>query len=345
MSKRLANLIMNYIPNNFTLLPSFNQLAVLMVICSITYPVTGRATETNADIPVLMVDDLEEGRSTPLRKQSDEDLFVTPEGQEFKSNHTEDSKRELADSYVAIMNFQQGDLLYGLKDSRRFIREKLQTIYHFGAVTIDSYNKTFLSINKDKTKNWKDLDEALESVLLEPDSGLDLVEDNHPWARNYAKFLFNDGIFDRIDDHVVAENRKFKKISCKYALIFSKLVGCKIHFVLDQLEFYPVVFKKVDDFGEEKFVESYTASELRYLYRMWMNNRKGIDHVYFYRSGKRLESPPWINRPTFWRNYRSKSDNRSVENQGLSESYHPEWQQDNLPTGKETGLFYLFNLE
>lgn len=317
---------MNYMPNKGHFITFCSNLRLFLTVCSIIYPLSGHATETNTETPVLG-ESIGEGCSTPPREvKVDENMFKTPEGPEHKINHTEEQKRALAASYVEIMGFQQGDLLYGLEDSRRFIRDMLQNRY--GAVTIDAYNNIYLSINKDKTKGWNDLDKEIESHVV--GEGSNLLEENHYWARNFAKFLFNDGIFDRIVDEVAAENRKFKKISCKYALIFSKLSGFKIHFVLDQLDLFPVVYKGGDEFTNEEFLKAYTASELRYLYRMWMNDNDSIDHVYFYRAGKRLESPPWVTHSTFWRNYKSKPDRKSEEKQRLSESCDPEWQQ-NIP--------------
>lgn len=290
-------------------------------------PSTGRAMENNSEILPALVDNFRESQGTPPHRITpDKGPLNTPEGKEHETNHTDQAKKELAETYVKIMNFQHGDLLYGLEESRQFIREILEK--QFGAVTIDSYNNVFLSINKAETRNWENLDIELESHLLEKNSKL--IEENHRWIKDYAKFLFNDGIFGHIEDSVVAENKKFKKVSCKYAVIFSKLWGSKIHFVLDQIDPSPVILKGVDDFdyfSGERYSNSYTASELRYLYRMWLNNHDSIDHVFFYHSGKRIESPPWVSRPEFWMRYKPKSHQRIETEQSLIE-FNPKCQQN-----------------
>lgn len=308
------------------------HLVILLVLCSSNEPLQCYATE-DLDESSALLSSIEQNPETPPHTtNSEDDMFNTPQGEEHKINRTEDRMKEVAEVYVKIMDFQQGDLLYGLDGSRQYIREILKK-RNLGAVTIDAYNKVFLSLDFSKIKNWEDLDEELESHVFDPNSGL--VEDNYYWAREYAKVLFKGGVFKWIDDQYFPEHRKFKKISCKHALIFSKKSGSKIHFILDQLDPGPVVLKGQDPFSDKNFKESYTASELRYLYRMWMNDSHSIEHVYFYKEGKKLEDPPWLIRPAFWKKYKARFGRTKEECEILSDCSELECEENTQVNGNK----------
>jgi len=183
------------------------------------------------------------------------------------------------------INFEKGDLLYGLQDVRTGVKPILASKVDDAVVIIDSVNNNLLeSLRKNDTSTYtKSSDEFIQSY----GSYLSDHEKYSPSNPQPGK-----------GDH----SEYLRRRACKAAIEFAILKrGKKIHFCLDGVNsFEPmdmgrVIFKSHDLKPDHGF----TASELRFIYRNWDRLKHAVK---FYRHYEEVPAP-WVESPNFWSQY------------------------------------------
>jgi len=101
-----------------------------------------------------------------------------------------------------------------------------------------------------------------------------------------------------------------KRRVCKGGILFVLNQGKRVHFILDNLDMKRVVHKDgkddlAENFGGAKH-RGYTGAELRSVYRM-RNNKKAMGQITFWENDKRV-SAPWITNPMLWAEYTPGSE-------------------------------------
>lgn len=174
-----------------------------------------------------------------------------------------------------VHNFKQGDLLYGLQWEARskYISSLEEKLGKNTLCTADRYNNKFLCgfINQD----WQDINRIMDQYNQE--SGHDFQSQSISEYRNDIIKNIKPGYFDRQR----GEYELFRRFS-KDAIIYAVKKGYNIHFLLDGLQMAPII-NKTSSLGT-----SYTASELRFIYRNW---EKLKNNIIFYEGGREVNAP------------------------------------------------------
>ncbi|QSH40451.1 hypothetical protein P0136_13200 [Lentisphaerota bacterium ZTH] len=179
-----------------------------------------------------------------------------------------------------VREFKKGDLIYGLNNIRQIYAVRIREKIDYKHVTVDTINNNYMFMY-DYDRNG--VPEELHGYFnyyrngsgygrKEPKKGIKADLDNQPW-----------------------DIRRL----CKSAIKYTVRKGFKIRFVVDGIDFARVVtkcrYQPYDDTYHED--DSYTASELRFIYRNWLTLKFNI---VFYSFGERIQ-PPWRNNPAAWR--------------------------------------------
>ncbi len=226
-----------------------------------------------------------------------------------------------------VENFAAGDLLYGLEDSRKKYISDIETKLKgdiFGSnhflCTADRYNNKFLC--QFEEKSFEEIQELLESnkifseekpsvnktIHTRPRPNLPNIDIDDAEKKEILKYTKD--IVGQIKSGYLNTPRQEKELFkrfCKDAISYTIQKGHKIHFLLDGLNMAQVT--EVE--GGDPNRESYTSSELRYIYRNW-GEFKG--HIIFYLNGK-TTNPPWTkeNRQS-WGSYTPKPRRHALDN-------------------------------
>lgn len=234
---------------------------------------------------------------SPRSESKTSSFLGTPESLQSKVLTPEIIKKDLPKIYLEIMKFQKGDLLYGLEGSRIEIRKLLESELKTKLITADKYNDLFIGSHTNILRKESDPEVVLQQFKS------NYSEEEIRRATSYAQFLREHGLSETLLDLNMGffEFESFKKKSCKKAILFTKAEGHKIHFILDLINMHEVLpGSRVNS----RYKESYTASELRFLYRLYLIHPSYVDHVIFYHKGE-IVRPPWESDPgpVFYRNY------------------------------------------
>jgi hypothetical protein len=199
-------------------------------------------------------------------------------------------------------DFQAGDLFYGLQ---KLARESYSLIAR-DKVTPDS---GFVFSEPAPTPEPVIQNSVLPRPNFAPEQNFYTTADvyNRAFGRSfktprdeeYKSFMLTaDGIKDGLTKKIVDNQSIFSaphlKFLCKRAIDFTVGHERKIRFLLDGLNLQDVTSKAT------RYGPSFTASELRYIYRNWDRFR---DHVVFYENGRRSEQTPWEIDPEAWEAY------------------------------------------
>ena len=185
-----------------------------------------------------------------------------------------------------IAHFKKGDLVYGLKNSRRPYTTYLDHKMLQPENTIENFfnNAYFIDDN---------LKEFEKKAALTPEQ------------EHYQDFLFAHLRYhpNRPGGKGKDDEPKIRR-SCKAAIEYVLRQGGTIHFVLDHINMDRVVNKEYEHPAKKEDCTklkdySFTASELRYIYRHQhlLKHLKG--HIVFYNGGAVCEAP-WESHPTPW---------------------------------------------
>jgi hypothetical protein len=249
--------------------------------------------------------------------QAEDHIATTPvKAKATKENLDGYYLSNIADSYVDLMDFQEGDLLYGLEAARAHTRRLLQeSLDAIQVVTVDPFNNLLPDPN--------DFDRPQEIILATPQS---LSPRDSQRFSIYFDFLRERKILEPLSDIGNDLNAApLARKACKLAILHTREIQRRIHFILDFLDMDAVIHKtdlsralvverptkkikpqptseskRVPKLEKDKF---FTASELRFLYRMWLKDPSSIEHVLFYKNGYRVE-PPWVDNRQQWRQYK-----------------------------------------
>jgi len=181
-------------------------------------------------------------------------------------------------------DFEQGDLAYGLNESRTAFFDLNGVILkrELGA-TIDSFAATgteheLLSYGIEKYPERQG--DFVETLLTHP---------KYSKIQSEVGFLYGNKVLD--DPEWVSRK-------CKAGLYWAAKRNITVHFVLDDIDMDRVVFKKD---------KSYTASELRWLFRNKDNDN--VKHVVKYWKDGGYVPAPWESDEgrELWENYKPKS--------------------------------------
>lgn len=176
------------------------------------------------------------------------------------------------------MNFQEGDLLYGLQ---REAREKYLTLIIKNLqkgqdvlCTADRYHsKIFLG--DDMTQ------ENIEMKLQKLES--EKEETNNQKIVHYGRGILSE-LKDKYKEKEFSDTQWLKRF-CKSAIDYTVKNGHKVHFLLKDLDQNQVVSR------QKKFTQasSYTSCELRYIFRNWDK----IKHSVIFYENDEITSAPW----------------------------------------------------
>lgn len=191
-------------------------------------------------------------------------------------------------------DFQAGDLLYGLQKPAR--ESHLWIVNH--KITPES-GFIFSEPTPEATPKPVTQPRGLPRPNFVPEQIIYATADVYnqsfgrafttPRDEDYKSFMLAaDGIAEDLAQGINENRSIFKtphlKFLCKRAIDFTVSHGRKIRFLLDGLNLQDVTSKA------RRYGPSFTASELRYIYRNWNRFR---DHVVFYENGIRSEQAPW----------------------------------------------------
>lgn len=182
-------------------------------------------------------------------------------------------------NYTRLIDFNEGDLLYGLQSGGREVtleKLRLEPGMSRRALTIDIFNK-FIWFNLGRS------DRALDQTDEEIDK---------KWAQGVA-----DGSLDPADSgrfkayykevlEIARSSRSeedFYRASCAHAFLVYQKWGLKVHFILDDLDLSQVLDPS------SKNYESYTNHELRSLRDMALENPRILEAVILYQNHRRLD--------------------------------------------------------
>ncbi|MHA7841453.1 MAG: hypothetical protein ACX932_06265 [Gammaproteobacteria bacterium] len=185
-----------------------------------------------------------------------------------------------------VKNFKRGDLVYGLKNERRPYTTYLEKKHLHHENTIDNFFNHYYFLEK-------------------PDKQYEKNDSLSPNKKNYQNFLFNHPRYNpnRSGGKGYDDAPQMRR-SCKAAIEYVLKKGGTIHFILDNIDLTRVIqkqYEKISKKGTKKIVKdlSFTASELRYIYRY----QKILDdlpgEVVFYQKGNLCEAP-WQIDATQW---------------------------------------------
>ena len=177
-------------------------------------------------------------------------------------------------------NFNPGDLLYGLEDTRNLCRktlkEKVKT-----RITIDEYNKVILPIFLDENakfiKNYNQ-DKHEEKVKSLGDSEL-MLHLHFLQDVEHAKLNIQNDDLPISKKKTEAEERKIRR-ACKAGMLKD---GIKIHFLLDDVKLDQAFTP-----GQPHY-NKHTSAELRYIAKHWSELS---DKIIFYHDGN-IVAPEW----------------------------------------------------
>lgn len=201
-------------------------------------------------------------------------------------------------------NFEKGDLLYGLQVTREPYLAALRGKAGDSYITVDSLNNTILIPSLKLSGKF---DEGSHNRVMEK---VDEI------SKEYSAYLFGQKKYTPryLDNKGNAESVKIKR-SCKAAITWNRKIQADrtlIHFCLDGLD-EKRIFSKLDESANiPKIDQSFTSSELRYIYKHWPDLKKA-NKVIFYHDGEVVSAPWEINTQRWTEGYRKR------------ESYGPEF--------------------
>ncbi|MCP3965178.1 MAG: hypothetical protein GY750_20560 [Lentisphaerae bacterium] len=184
-----------------------------------------------------------------------------------------------------VRDFRKGDFAYGLNNIRQIYARALRDRIKYEHVTIDTINNQFM---------FK-YDYDRKSVPLE------LLPYFHYYRNGsgYGKKTASTGVKADLDNDPWDIRRL-----CKSAIKYTAKNGNKIRFIIDGIDFARVIAKCKYNEHKSKYCEdnSYTASELRFIYRNWSSLKYNI--VFYSFGDKVLE--PWRDNAAQWAHCRKK---------------------------------------
>ncbi len=201
-------------------------------------------------------------------------------------------------------DFQAGDLLYGLQKPARES--------HLSAVNLQVTSESGFHFSEQKP-------EAAPEPVTQPRgrprpqiapkkifyTTADVYNQSFgrafttPRDEEYRSFMLavegiKEDLAQRIGENRSVLKNTHVKFLCKRAIDFTVSHERKIRFLLDGLNLQDVTSKAT------RYGPSFTASELRYIYRNWDRFK---DHVFFYENGIRSKQAPWEIDPAAWGAY------------------------------------------
>ena len=206
--------------------------------------------------------------------------------------------------YFEVMNFQHGDLIYGIHVVRQIAMDAVRAHERehsrsFGAITADHFNK-LIFFDPDHEKSILAQVEEYERKEMTHLAGLDRVDYRRfkgflnqilrrlglrslaEW-REYKEWMMDRGQCFSDSEHrskdtaqkgdldttelraEVSSEEEFYKMACEEAIRYTHFIGAKIHFILDGVSSLDACDP------ESRLYGSYTSHELRVIFRLWMN--------------------------------------------------------------------------
>jgi hypothetical protein len=199
------------------------------------------------------------------------------------------------------LNFNDGDLLYGIEDDRGYYRKALQKKFRRPEVYADDLNR-----QNNVGSKTKDTSDSASS-----------------WAKEYGDELANSDFAPdnrREPDQRSGKPNKVIRGACKQAIVHTVNRGRTIHFLLDRLDVEGIITKCRTGF---------TASELRYVFRNY-NGTPGQEQIRFYMFGNEVP-PPWHGRAQEMVNHYGKEQpvaKAAAETPPSSPARSPQQKQD-----------------
>ncbi|KMJ45790.1 hypothetical protein AB204_07220 [Xenorhabdus khoisanae] len=203
------------------------------------------------------------------------------------------------------MNFEQGDLIFGLSKERAKYAQKYPQFALFrdtnNISTIDRY-----SITENECK----VRDLFGKQLPSNQGSFDDAIKKHC---KYNSIRHYKGRLDVDFRGNVHYSKQVTSRKCKAGLSWFSQTSPRscIHFILDGIDMESVIYKHYEN--KIKKGSSYTGSELRWIYR---NRRdpKIISCIQFWRGGVPV-APPWIGGKdaSLWQNYHPKFENSEIE--------------------------------
>lgn len=288
--------------NKFVIITLGLYYLLFSAICNATQDLEQNSIDTNSEeiftAPLTPPRDYNSPASLPRTPDAVQNQIVSPDMMRY----------DLPKKYFNIMNFQHGDLIYGLEGARRDTREYLLRKTGLKIITADHYNNFFLGLNDSILSPEFNLERLFQG------SKLSFSPQEEDLIKNYAQFLRNSGLEENLLTSLkeFPDFPNFKRKSCKLAISFAKSKGSRIHFILDSIVMVNVVPKS------EEFKEMYTSSELRFLYRQYLRSESNISHVIFYHKGEQV-LPPWKQQggPEYWRDNYHPEFMKKLARQGI----------------------------
>ncbi|MDC9615476.1 hypothetical protein PSI19_16685 [Xenorhabdus khoisanae] len=214
------------------------------------------------------------------------------------------------------MNFEQGDLIFGLSKERAKYAQKYP---QFGfARFLDTKNISTID-RYSITKKELIIRKGFEHLIPYNQESFDKAIEEHckyNSIRNCGKKLRID--YDsqnvRYPEQVTSRKCKaglswFSQASPRSCIHF--ISGSCIHFILDGIDMESVIYKHYEN--KIKKGSSYTGSELRWIYRNRLDP-KVRSCIQFWRGGVPV-APPWTGGKdaSLWQNYHPKFENSEIE--------------------------------
>ncbi len=193
-------------------------------------------------------------------------------------------------------NFEQGDLLYGLVDSRRpYVNELASERPNCQGPHIIDY-MTPKIVRAANFLGYPTYEGHRGGSGRAGQLG-DFLETHPKYNPHLSPEPNAEAYFTR------------KRRVCKGGLLFAISQGKRAHFILDKLDMKRVVEKSGKDNDAANYNgakhRGYTGAELRSLYRM-RDDQDAMSHVVFWENGKKVDAP-WERDPELWATYTPRS--------------------------------------
>lgn len=198
---------------------------------------------------------------------------------------------------IAKNEYQQGNLIYGLHDRVNYY---IKNVPFFNSAN-KSNSVSTLNQYKLGMKEYPTQTRYMKAGAIQTKSFINSILSN-----NKHKEILDDHDLG-YKNYIFYPEDKYLSKKSKSGLNWSKEIGNKVHYILDDINFDSVVDK--DDLYHNHYGEnivSITNSELRWLYR----NRTDPDtqkSVQFWKDG-RPANAPWADDPETWRRYKPRSE-------------------------------------
>ena len=194
--------------------------------------------------------------------------------------------------------FQEGDLIYGLSDSRESFICQYNIHEALSITTIDAINNTFLGIGNQYLINKQQVYRF--NYVGKTDSESLRTKDFREYLERHLKY-------SPLKTQGDTEGEIKKRIvrACKAGIEYTIAKGNKIHFILDRIDMAAMVEKYyIDALGQKQ--KPYTGSELRFIYRNHLKPEFSTN-ICYWRYGEETIAP-WDEDPILWSRYHPKSE-------------------------------------